>query len=138
MKSFLIALIMTVMSLPAYADNTASNNNPIQTFPAEEENLLDDKIYFFVHSMCQNCREAFIYIYGQHQDLNIPITDMKFRHNFELYKQCVQKFNIANNQLRLPLICMGNHYIMGWDGNSAAEFEKHLAQFQAETKKPEE
>lgn len=134
MKSVLTALLALFITLPVYAEN----NNPNQTFPAEEENLLNDKIYFFIHSMCQNCHEAFSYIYGNHQDLNIPITDMKFHHNFELYKQCVKKFDIPNNQLRLPLICMGNHYIMGWDENSAENFEQYLKDFQKENSKTEE
>ena len=130
MKSFILALIMTLIALPVYA-NDSQSNNPNETFPAEEENLLEDKIYFFAHSMCQNCRGAFIYLYDNHADLNIPITDMKFHHNFELYKQCVQKFGIANSELRLPLICMGNHYIMGWDEDSAPRFEEYLKDFQA-------
>ena len=60
---------------------------------------------------------------------------MKFHHNFELYKQCVQNFNIANNELRLPLICMKDKYIMGWNQDSGALFDNYLKEFQAETAK---
>lgn len=105
------------------------------TAPAPEENLLDNKIYFFAHSLCQSCKDAYIYLYTYHQDLQIPITDMKFHHNFELYKQCVQKFNIANSELRLPLICMKDKYIMGWEKDSGALFESYLKEFQNEPKK---
>jgi len=104
----------------------------VEALPATEEHLLDNKIYFFAHSMCQNCKEAFIYIYTNHSDLNIPIIDMKFHHNFELYKECVQKFNISNKELRLPLICMGNNFIMGWDEQSGNIFEQQLNTFKAE------
>lgn len=139
MKSLFLALMLTLsMPFAAFGEDTAaSQNNPNITFPAPEENLLDDKIYFFAHSMCQNCRDAFVHIYDHHADLNIPITDMKFHHNFELYKQCVKKFSISNKELRLPLICMGNHYIMGWDNSSPELFETYLQEFQTTTSNKE-
>lgn len=117
-------LILTLLySFPTAAEepNIAQNN---------ETQLLDNKIYFFAHSLCQSCRDAFIYLETRHKDLNIPITDMKERHNLELYKQCVKKFNIKNSELTLPLICMGNSYVMGWDINSAPQsFEHALKEF---------
>ncbi len=122
MKALFIALALFI-SLPAAAEepNIANNN---------EEQLLDHKIYFFAHSLCQSCRDAFIYLETRHKDLNIPITDMKERHNLELYKQCVKKFNIKNSELTLPLICMGGGYVMGWDNTSSpADFERALSQF---------
>ncbi len=128
---FLFLLTAPALSLAqTQPENTTTSNNI--TTPAPEENLLDNKIYFFAHSMCQTCRGAFVYLYGHHEDLKIPITDMKFHHNFELYKQCVKKFNIPNHELRLPLICMGNHYIMGWNDDSGALFEQYLKDFQSQ------
>lgn len=115
------------------ATSSAAQNPRGMTAPAPEQNLLDDKIYFFAHSMCIACKDAFIYLDTNHHDLNIPITDMKFHHNLELYKQCVKKFNIPNSDLRLPLICMGNHYIMGWKPEDGARFEEYLQKFQQET-----
>ena len=79
--------------------------------------------------MCMSCKDAFIYIQTHHKDLDIPITDMKDRHNLELYKQCVKKFNIKNKELRLPLICMKDNYIMGWTKSSEHEFENALKNF---------
>lgn len=133
MKHLLPALLMLLIPLMASAEEStdASKNNRIITAPMPEEHLLDNKIYFFAHSMCMNCQEPFNYFMNNHRDLNIPITDMKFHHNFELYKECVQKFNIPNNQLRLPLICMGNHYIMGWNNTAPQQFEENLKDFQA-------
>lgn len=122
MRALFFALAL-LMSVPASAEepNIAKNS---------EEQLLDNKIYFFAHSLCQSCRDAFIYLETRHKDLNIPITDMKEHHNLELYKQCVKKFNIKNSELTLPLICMGNNYIMGWDNISAPQnFERALTEF---------
>ena len=118
-----------IVDIPATTDKSAVGTT---TIPAPEEHLLEDKIYFFAHSMCLNCKDAFVYIYTYHGDLNIPITDMKFHHNFELYKECVQKFNISNKELRLPLICMGDNYIMGWEAKTGDIFEKHLSAFKAQ------
>ena len=81
------------------AGSSAAQNPRGMTAPAPEQNLLDDKIYFFAHAMCIACKDAFVYLDANHRDLNIPITDMKFHHNLELYKQCVKKFNIPNSNL---------------------------------------
>lgn len=109
-------------------------DNRIITEPAAEEHLSDNKIYFFAHSMCMNCREPFMYLVQNHANLDIPITDMKFHRNFELYKECVKKFNIPNTELRLPLICMGDNYIMGWDETAPERFRKYLKIFQDKEK----
>ncbi len=122
MKHLITALLM-LLSLPATAaetPNIAQNS---------ETELKADKIYFFAHSLCQSCKDAYVYLETRHKDLNIPITDMKERHNLELYKQCVKKFNIPNQELTLPLICMGNSYVMGWQNNSPQTFEHALQQY---------
>lgn len=121
MKALLAALLL--ICTPALAQQAPYiAQNP-------ETELQTDKIYFFAHSLCQNCKEAYIYLESRHKDLNIPITDMREHHNLELYKQCVKKFNIPNQELTLPLICMGNNYIMGWQNNSPQHFEHALQEF---------
>ena len=129
MKKLLLILFLCLTPFITEAQQKTVDNRII-TEPAGEEHLLDNKIYFFAHSMCMNCKDPFIYLAQNHADLNIPITDMKFRRNFELYKECVQKFNIPNNELRLPLICMGDNYIMGWDETAPARFREYLKIFQ--------
>ncbi|MBR2273687.1 MAG: hypothetical protein IJ864_02510 [Alphaproteobacteria bacterium] len=126
-KNKYISILLILCAL--FPLSTTAEEGQLITTPAQEENLLENKIYFFAHSMCQSCKDAYIYLYQYHADLQIPITDMKFHHNFELYKQCVKKFGIANTELRLPLICMGNHYIMGWDETSGNRFEEYLNYF---------
>ncbi len=133
MKTTFAAFLFIGAALFATPTPTIAETNSL-TAPAPEENLLDNKIYFFVHSLCQNCRHAYIYLNTVHPELNIPLTDMKFHHNLDLYKQCVKKFNISNQELTLPLICMGDKYIMGWDESSPEQFEQALPSFQAQTK----
>lgn len=135
MRQLLFALILSLVTTPTLAEPT-EDRVPFITAPAPEEHLIDNKIYFFAHSMCQGCRSTFIYLSEYHPDLPIPITDMKYHHNLELYKQCVKKFNIKNSELRLPLICMGNHYIMGWDETSPRLFEQYLRDFKSEFSEP--
>ncbi len=118
-------------TIPNALGNTSGR---LVTEAAQEQELLPDKIYFFAHSMCVACKDAFIYLDNNHRNLNIPIIDMKFHHNLELYKQCVKKFNISNGELRLPLICMGDHYIMGWKHEDGIRFKEFLKDFQKKTK----
>lgn len=131
MKHLLIALILSLSAFSAHAQQY-EERVPFIAEPAPEETLIDNKIYFFAHSMCQACRGAFAYLHNYHHDLSIPITDMKYHHHLELYKQCVKKFDIKNEELRLPLVCMGNHYIMGWDEDAPMRFEQYLKEYQAQ------
>lgn len=97
---------------------------------AKEKEVLPEKIYFFAHSLCSECRDAYVYLSTYHQKLSIPIMDMKERSNFELYKKCVKKFDIDNKSLTLPLICMGDNYIMGWKETDKFLFRKYLEDFE--------
>ncbi len=132
MKCILTAVFLAFAALPAAAQMQEAPDGRIITSPAAEQTLLDNKVYFFAHSMCNACKDAFVYFNTYHRDLNLPITDMKFHHNLELYKQCVKKFDIQNSELRLPLICMGNHFIMGWEPADQALFEQYLKEFNAQ------
>jgi hypothetical protein len=106
------------------------NNAKAQTIVKLEETEIDpNKIYFFAHSMCSSCKDAYVYLHTYHKDLNIPITNMSEKHSLDLYKQCVKKFNIPNYELRLPLICMKDDYIMGWDKKSEELFQKALENY---------
>ncbi|MBO5038992.1 MAG: hypothetical protein J6C85_06035, partial [Alphaproteobacteria bacterium] len=79
MKTLYLAFALLITALvPLKADER------YQTAPLPEENLIDNKIYFFAHALCQNCKTAFIYLNSHHAALNIPITDMKYQHNFNL------------------------------------------------------
>ncbi|MCM1324546.1 MAG: hypothetical protein NC218_10520 [Acetobacter sp.] len=122
MKHLLFALML--IATPTYAKDIPNlAQNP-------ETELKNDKIYFFAHSLCSSCKDAFVYLETRHKELNIPITDMKHHHNLELYKQCVAKFNIPNQELTLPLICIGNNYVMGWNNQtSPTQFEQALEEF---------
>ena len=120
LKKVLLSLVL-VLSI---------NNAKAQTVvKLEETEINPNKIYFFAHSMCQECKDTFVFFSTQHADLNIPIVDMRHKQNFDLYKQCVKKFDIKNAELRLPLICMGNNYIMGWKKTDEIKFNQYLQEF---------
>lgn len=139
MKHLLSILLLTFLPIIAHAEDPSSTpqqDSPIITAPLPEEHLIDNKIYFFAHSMCLRCKDPFIFFATEHPELNIPITDMKFQHNMALYKECVQKFNIPHSELRLPLICMGNNYIMSWDEDSPRLFNEYLQTFMKDYPQP--
>ena len=120
LKKILLSLVL-VLSI---------NNAKAQTVvKLEETEINPKKIYFFAHSMCQECKDTFVFFSTQHADLNIPIVDMRHKQNFDLYKKCVKKFDIKNAELRLPLICMGNNYIMGWKKTDEIKFNQYLQEF---------
>ena len=39
---------------------------------------------------------------------------------------CAEKFDLPQNRLGTPLICMGNNYILGWSEKAPATFEAYL------------
>lgn len=121
MKKFILSLLFLLNITPAYA-------NDITTY-ANEEHLLDNKMYFFAHSMCISCKDAYIYLHQKHPNINLPITDMKESKHLKLYKECVKKFNIKNSELRLPLFCLGDNYIMGWSKENELQLDRYLNEF---------
>ena len=125
MKKILLSflLLLNIQNLHA---NDSQNNF---TSYAKEEHLLDNKLYFFAHSMCISCKDAYIYLHSKHPNIQLPITDMKEPHHLNLYKECVKKFNIKNSELRLPLFCLGDNYIMGWNKSNEPELDNYLKEF---------
>ena len=121
LKNIIFTLVL------ALSINTANAQTVVKL---EETEINPNKIYFFAHSMCHECKDTYMFFATQHADLNIPIVDMRHKENFNLYKKCVQKFDIKNAELRLPLICMGNNYIMGWNKSQEAKFNQYLEEFQ--------
>ncbi len=105
-------------------------SSPTIISSAEEETLIEDKIYFFAHALNPRSKTAYDYISKKYSHLDIPIIDMNDKHNFELYKECVKKFNIPNNQLTLPLFCLKNDYVMGWTYGSETLLDKAIKNHQ--------
>ena len=127
MSKFYIILLLTAIfttTSPKAETITASISTN------QETTLLDDKIYFFAHSLSETSRDAYIYLHQNHPDLARPISDMKERHNLELYKQCVKKFNIPNKELKLPLFCFKHTYIMGWFAGQGRLLDKAIKEHQ--------
>ncbi|MBR5598627.1 MAG: hypothetical protein IKW39_01155 [Alphaproteobacteria bacterium] len=125
--SLLFVLFVTIS--PVKAQNT-----PQIISSAPEQTLIEDKIYFFAHSLSAPCSHAYGYLQANYPNLNIPIIDMKDSHNLELYKQCVKKFNIPNKELKLPLFCLKDDYVMGWTYGSSSALDKAIQRHLENTK----
>ena len=86
MKRFIIVIALFLLSFSnSYAQSDPNKTQMIAS--NSEQSLIHDKIYFFAHSMCSSCKDAYVYLHTYHKDLNIPITNMSEKHSLDLYKQ---------------------------------------------------
>ena len=97
---------------------------------ASLEEISDSEIYFFYQTTCPHCHHAADYIKQKYPNLKMQNLDVRVRQNFDLFLKCAQKFNLPNDSLGTPLICMGNHYIMGWSSADANKFDIYVRRFQ--------
>lgn len=73
----------------------------------------ESKIYFFYHDRCPYCHDALDYLNANYPDLQLTMVNVYNEGGFDLFKRCANKFELGPN-IGTPLLCMGDHYIMGW------------------------
>ena len=88
--------------------------------------LSADEIYFFYQETCPHCHTAAQYIKNKYPRLKINSRDIKLPGNMALFKKAVAAYNIRG-VAGTPLICFGEHYIMGW-GQQDRELFDYYAQ----------
>lgn len=94
------------------------------------QDISDSQIYFFYQSSCPHCHHASQYIAQKYPDLKMQNLNVRTPENFNLLLKCAQKFNLPQESLGTPLICMGDHYIMGWSAADANKFDIYVRRFQ--------
>lgn len=77
------------------------------------KSLSKKEIYFFYQTTCQHCHTAAQYIKNKYPHLKINSRDIKLPGNLALFREAVQTYNVSGS-VGTPLICFGEHYIMGW------------------------
>lgn len=97
MRKVLLALALVLFVFNAVAD----------------EDLANDKIYFFTHNGCPYCEAAEAYINQNMQDVAIEQVDIDKPGGMFLFRKYVQKFKLGR-EVGTPLFCMGDDYLMGW------------------------
>ncbi len=118
MKKLLYILFFT--SLPVVAQKTHFDST---------DRIDDDQIYFFTQNMCPHCNHAATFIANKYPDLKIKYLEIDTHENREAMIACADKFNVNKRQLGTPLICMGQHYILGWSEEEEKKFDEYVKDF---------
>lgn len=88
-----------------------------------------DHVYFFYQTSCPHCHYAADYITKKYPDLKMINLDVRMQSNYNLFLKCASKFKLNPNTLGTPLICMGDHYIMGWSDTDKVKFDLYVQKF---------
>ena len=121
-KLVVIGLLMCAISA-CKPDNTKTDVSALT------KNINNDHIYFFYQTSCPHCHHAVDYISQKYPNLKMISLDVRTQANFNLFLKCANKFKLDQSALGTPLICMGNHYIMGWSDADKVKFDLYVQQF---------
>lgn len=113
MKRYICALVLCFASLCLSCCSEKKDDITV---------LSSQEIYFFYQTTCPHCHTAAQYIKNKYPMLKIVSRDIKLPGNMALFKQAVAKYNIRG-AAGTPLICFGDHYIMGWGPNDKQLFD---------------
>lgn len=91
--------------------------------------LSKNEVYFFYQTTCPHCHTAAEYIRANHPELKIKGLDIKMPGNMKLFQQAVKDYKIET-AAGTPLICMGNHYIMGWSSEDEKGFDTYAGDYE--------
>ena len=84
--------------------------------------LSQDEIYFFYQENCPHCHDAAAYIKEKHSNAKIKSLDIKMPGNKRMFQAAVRSYKVGFGA-GTPLICFGDHYIMGWGPNDKQLFD---------------
>lgn len=84
--------------------------------------LSRDEVYFFYQVTCPHCHTAAQYIKEKHPSMRVKALDVKLPGNMRLLQDAAKFYKIGNN-VGTPLICFGDHYIMGWSDEDAERLD---------------
>ena len=116
------AAFLSLCMLFACDENTEQNTKALQDISANQ-------IYFFYQTSCPHCHYAASYIKNKYPSLKLINLDVRQQSNYNLFMKCAQKFKLPQNTLGTPLICMGDHYIMGWADTDRVKFDSYVQKF---------
>lgn len=124
MKKFLKPFVALLgLCMLSACDETLDQNQ------AALSEISPNYIYFFYQNSCPHCHYASEYISKKYPSLQMVNMDVRDPKNFNLFLKCANKFNLDRNALGTPLICMGSHYIMGWDDTDRVKFDSYVQKF---------
>ena len=91
--------------------------------------ISNNHVYFFYQDSCPHCHHAASYIAQKYPNLKMINVDVRQTGGYNLFLKCANKFRLNQNTLGTPLICMGDHYIMGWADTDKAKFSSYVQKF---------
>ena len=93
-------------------------------------NKIDDaQIYFFYQERCPHCHHARDYIKEKYPRLAVEYRDIAVQKNLSDFYKYAKKFNLKDEELGTPLICMGKHVILGWNDKEKTNFDTYVKPF---------
>lgn len=100
-----------------------------KTAHAENE-ITEDKIYFFYSDSCPHCHHAMEYIQSKYKDgqLNMVKVDVATPEGYVQLFKCAEKFDLGRI-VGTPLFCMGKNYLMGWSAEYESKFDTYAKPF---------
>jgi len=126
MKNILKLVIACVITFFVAACDT---DESADTKALLTKSLSSNRVYFFYQTTCPHCHYANEYISQKYPDLKMIKLDIRSRSNASLFLKCADKFKLNHNALGTPLICMGDHYILGWSDADKAKFDSYVQKF---------
>lgn len=84
------------------------------------------EIQFFTHEGCPYCAKALKYIQINYPKLPVKVMEISTPGNMRKFVECANKFHLDKQNLGTPLICINNHYIMGWSSENQKKFNDYI------------
>lgn len=95
----------------------------------EISSLSREEVYFFYQETCPHCHVAADYIKENHPTMRVKALDIKMPGNMRLFEKAVKGYKI-DGVAGTPLICFGNHYIMGWSEDDVGRLDEYARDYE--------
>lgn len=93
----------------------------------------ETQIEFFMHDGCPYCEKALQYISANYPQLPMQVMEIgngdEKGDNLKKFITCARRFKLTGNRLGTPLICMGQHYLLGWSPENEKLFNEYAKPF---------
>ena len=90
--------------------------------------LDNNKAYLFYSQTCPHCHEAREYINKKYSNLEMVQLDVATPQGKDMLFKCAKKFNLGNN-IGVPLFCLGDNHLMGWNSSYRIKFDAYIRPF---------
>lgn len=87
------------------------------------------QIEFFTHDGCPYCEKALQFISANYPALPMQVLEVGKDENMKKFAACARRFKLTGSQLGTPLICMGDHYLLGWTPENETLFKEYVKPF---------